>query len=77
VLGGLQTQLPSDERDTPQGRVDLISGSRVQLELKQTQQPRPQADLSNVEAMYTRIDKEYPDANVRAVYRDRAELHDR
>ncbi len=61
----------------PRGKVDLTPGSQVRLELKAAQQPRPRADLSEVDSLYARIDKKYPAANVRAVYRDRAELHDR
>ena len=62
----------------PRERVDLTPGTVVQIELKTVKASSPRrVDLSDVEALYARLDEKYPTANVRAAYGDRSELHDR
>ncbi len=61
----------------PDKRIELEPGTRVELELKEVRQPTATEDLSDVEAVYARIDEKYPAANVRAIYKDRSELHER
>lgn len=66
--------LYADGTFRPRDPVDLAPGSVVRIELKEVLPPQ---SAVNLDAAYSALDEKYPAANVRAVYRDRAELHER